>query len=65
MRTLEEIKDEAVKVMTAKRTAERKIVRCRERLCELRNEEAEFLRSKKLHGTNSQSEFFPIEVTKR
>lgn len=41
MRTLAEIKAEAVKVLTAKRNAERKIVKCRERLVELREEEIE------------------------
>ena len=54
MRTLEEIKAEAGKVMNAKRTAERKIVRCRERLCELRHEELEFYKA--VEEQNKQSE---------
>lgn len=45
MRTLEEIRSEAEKLMIAKRTAERKIVRYRERLCELRNEEIEYYKA--------------------
>jgi len=44
MRTLAEIKAEAVKVLTAKRNAERKIVKCRERLVELREEEIEAIK---------------------
>lgn len=44
MRTLAEIKAEAVKVLTAKRNAERKIAKCRERLVELREEEIEAIK---------------------
>lgn len=45
MRSLEEIRTEAEKVMNAKRTAERKIAKCRERLCQLRQEELEYYKA--------------------